>query len=137
MYLSFEPKKISLLSSADSQSTKYSVSEHMVDPVCCVIFSKIKNNISTFEINILLKFAISFNTLHQVYIYWTDYILMQFWKCQQCEDIEQPVAWLLLIVCLKWLYYLIAYFSTISDIFLLHVNVKWTHLCVMFHVPFL
>ena len=33
MYLSFEPKKNSLRQSADSQSTKYSVSEHMVDPV--------------------------------------------------------------------------------------------------------
>ena len=33
MYLSFEPKKNSLRQSADSQSTEYSVSEHMVDPV--------------------------------------------------------------------------------------------------------
>ena len=33
MYLSFEPKENSLPQSADSQSTKYSVSEHMVDPV--------------------------------------------------------------------------------------------------------
>ena len=33
MYLSFEPKKKSLRQSADSQSTKYSVSELMVDPV--------------------------------------------------------------------------------------------------------
>ena len=33
MYLSFELKKNSLRHSADSQSTKYSVSEHMVDPV--------------------------------------------------------------------------------------------------------
>ena len=33
IYLSFEPKKNSLRQSADSQSTKYSVSKHMVDPV--------------------------------------------------------------------------------------------------------
>ena len=33
LYLSFEPKKCSLRQSADSQSTKYSVSELMVDPV--------------------------------------------------------------------------------------------------------
>ena len=33
MYLSFEPKTFSVLLSADSQSTKQSVSEHMVDPV--------------------------------------------------------------------------------------------------------
>ena len=33
MYLSFEPTNFSLLSSADSQSTKKSVSELMVDPV--------------------------------------------------------------------------------------------------------
>ena len=33
MYLSFEPKKNSFRQSADSQSTKYSVSELMVDPV--------------------------------------------------------------------------------------------------------
>ena len=35
MYLSFEPKRISLRQSADSQSTKYSVSELMVNPVNC------------------------------------------------------------------------------------------------------
>ena len=34
MYLSFESKNNSLRQSADSQSTKYSVSKHMVDPVC-------------------------------------------------------------------------------------------------------
>ena len=33
MYLSFEPNFFSLLQSADSQSTKWRVSEHMVDPV--------------------------------------------------------------------------------------------------------
>ena len=47
MYLSFESKNNSLRQSADSQSTKYSVSEHMVDPVqtfckrpsdiCCIL----------------------------------------------------------------------------------------------------
>ena len=38
MYLSFEPKKISFRQSADSQSTKYSVSKLMVDPVVIMRF---------------------------------------------------------------------------------------------------
>ena len=40
MYLLFEPKKISLRQSADSQSTKYSVSELMVDLVVHRVWKK-------------------------------------------------------------------------------------------------